>query len=201
MVGKRRPTAGTICHHLESLVQQPALPIIFQDPPDALDILIFVRDICCVQVHPVPNPVSQPFPFLDIRKSGLPAKLIETIDAVFLNLLFIGKAQLLLHFNFHRQTMGIPAASPADMVSTHGFVARENVLECTRQDMVNTGSPIRSWRTFKENIFLSPFPLLHGFMEDVMGFPKSQNTFLQDCDIEFWGYGFKHSTSKKLQRC
>ncbi len=33
-----------------------------------------------------------------------------------------------------------------------------------------------------------------------MGFPKSQNTFLQDCDIEFWGYGFKHSTSKKLQK-
>ena len=189
MVRKRRAAARAVRHDLVALVEQVLVPEIFQDPPDRLDIFVGVGHIGIFQVHPKGDAVGQFLPILDVGKDGLLAKLVEFVDAVFFDLLFVGEAKLLLDFDLDRQAVRIPAAAARDVIAAHDLVAREHILEGARQHMVHARLAIGGRRSFIKHILGSALALLDGLLEDLGLLPKLQHVFFHRSDIEFWDTG------------
>src|ERR1051325_855278 len=192
---KRRAATPGIRHNLIALVQQILVPEIFQDPPDRLNVVVGVRDIGILKINPERDAICQAFPILNIGKHGLPAKFVEFIDAIGFDLLLVFEAELLFHFDLNWQTMGIPAATPRDMIAAHDLVAREHILEGARQHMVHTGLAICRRRSFIKNILGRTLTLLNGLLEDIGLLPKLQDVFFHQRDAELRVYGFEHSES------
>ena len=175
MIRERRSAARAIWHHLISLVEQVLFPEILQDPPYGFDVVILVSDVSTFQVHPVPYAVCQSLPFLDVCKSGFTAKRVEFLDAVRFDLLFIGETKFLFHLDLNRQAVGIPPAAARNMISTHGLIAREDILECARKHMMYTGFTVCGWRSFKENVLGFSFALRHALVKNISVLPVAQN--------------------------
>ena len=74
--------------------------------------------------------------------------------------------------------MRIPPTAAQDMVTTHGTVAGENILERARQYMMNTRFAIGGGRSFEKYIIRFAFPLPNGLMKNIIIFPKLKDGFL-----------------------
>jgi hypothetical protein len=59
------------------------------------------------------------------------------------------------------------------MITAHGFIARENVFESARQQVVNAGLAIGRRRPFIKDKFWPALAGIHRLMEDVVRFPET----------------------------
>ena len=149
-----------------TLVKQVFLPQGFSDPPDGFNILVGESDVGILQADPESNPVGQALPVLDIVESGAAAELVEAGNAVLFDLCLAGKAELFLHRDLNRQSVGIPAAAAHHMVAAHTLVAREYIFKSPRQDMVHARHAVGGWRAFVEDKLRTALALGAGFFED-----------------------------------
>src|SRR5688572_2685291 len=177
MVREGRTTAWTIRYDFISLEEQVLIPEIFQDPPDRLDIVISISDIGVVKINPERDSVGELFPILNVREYRLATKLVKFIYAVFLDLMFAVETELLFNFNLNWQTMRIPATAARNVIATHGFIAREHILEDARQHMMHARFSVGGWRAFIKNIFGRALAMFNGLPEDLGVFPKFQHGF------------------------
>ena len=152
VAAERRAAARAVGHDLVALVDQPALPVLLQDPPQRLDVVVGEGDVRGRQIDPVAEPLGHLLPFLDVLEHALPAFLDEGRDAVLLDRLLAGEAELLLDFELDRQAVGVPAALARDIEPAHGLVAREDVLERARQHMMDAGPAVGRRRPLVENV-------------------------------------------------
>ncbi len=97
---------------------------------------------------------------------------LNLVDAVIFDLLLVGETKFLFNLNFNRQAVGIPTAAAADMVTAHGLVAREDILEGARQHMVHARLAVGGRRTFIKDIFRPALAFAEGALEDILVFPK-----------------------------
>jgi len=81
------------------------------------------------------------------------------------------------------------------MITAHDLVAREHVLESTRQHVMHTRLAISSWWAFVKYIFRSPLAFFEGFLEDFVLLPEIQHTLFHGGDIEFGRYWLEHGCS------
>ena len=73
----------------------------------------------------------------------LPALGVELGDAVRLDVLLAGEAELLLDRQLDRQAVAVPAGLAGHVVAAHGAEAREDVLEDAGLDVVGAGHAVR----------------------------------------------------------
>ena len=199
MIGESRPTARAIRHNLIALVEQVAVPEIFQDVPNRLDIVVGKGHVGGFEVNPESDTVGETFPILDVIERRLAAFLVEFRDAVAFDILLVGKAVPLLDLDLDGQAMRVPAAAPRDVEAAHDLVTREHILESARQHMVNAGFSIRGRRAFKKNVFRRALSLFDGFLEDILALPHLEHGFFHAGYIEFGIYRFEcHSISSKF---
>ena len=185
MVRKRRATARAIRHNFVSLEEQVFVPEVFEDPPDRLDVVVGVGHVGVLQINPERDAVGEPFPILNVREHRFFAQLVEFINAVFFDLLFVFEAELFLHFDLDGQTVCVPAAAPRDVKSAHDLVAREQILERARQHVMHARLAVRGRRTFVENILRRAFALLSCLLENLALFPKFHHGFFHRSHVEF----------------
>ena len=92
---------------------------------------------------------------------------------------------------FNGETVSIPACFARHVVTLHGLVAREDVLEAARQHMVNTRLAIcRRW-TFIETELRTTLGLLERLLKNVMLAPKIQHLFFEVWSVVSTLYFFK----------
>ena len=177
--GERRSTTRAVGHDLVALVEQVLLPELGERPPDRLDVVVVQGDVGVVEVDPEADPLGQPVPLLDVLEDRLAAAPVELGDAVFLDLLLGGDPKLLLDLELDRQPVAVPARLARHPVAAHRAVARVDVLEDPREDVVRAGLAVGRRRPLVEAPDLGPLAVVERALEHVALAPARQHPLLQ----------------------
>ena len=146
-----RAAARAVVHHLVALVEQALVPDLPQQPPDRLDVAVGVGVVRVVQVDPEADALGEPLPLREVRGHALLAELVELGDAVGLDLPLAVDAQAALDLELDRQAVRVPARLARHSVAAHGLVAREEVLEDARDDVVRARPAVGGRRPLVEH--------------------------------------------------
>ena len=187
MAGERRAAARAIGHHFVALVDQPAIPVLLEDPPQRLDVVVGQRPVRRRQIDPVAEAFGQLLPLVHVVVHALAALLDEGRDAVLLDGFLAGEAELLLDIELDRQAVGVPAALARDVVAAHGLVAREDILERPRQHMVDAGPAVRGRRPLVEDVARPGRGLPLRLAEHVGLFPETEHVLLHRGQVNLGG--------------
>ena len=188
VAAQRRPTARAVGHHLDVLVEEALVPDGLEVRPHRLHELGREGPVGVVDVEPVPDPLGEGLPFVDVVAHRLPAQPGELGDAhLFLDLALGGDAQLLLHLDLDRQAVGVPAGLPGDGVPPHGPVAAEQVLVGPGPDVMEPGAPVGSRRALVKHPGLGAVPQFHRPLEDAVLLPSGQLFGLEGGEIGVGG--------------
>ena len=177
--GQRRAAPRAVGDHLVALVEQTLLPHLRERPPDRLDVARVQRAVGVVEVDPEADPLGQPVPVLQELEHRLAALRVEGGDPVLLDLRLGRDPELLLDGDLHRQPVAVPAALALDVVAAHRLVARVDVLEHPREDVVGARAPVRGRRALVEHPRLRALAPAHGLVEDVALAPALQHLELE----------------------
>ena len=148
--GERGAAARAVGDDLVALVEPPVVPDLAQRPPDRLDVVVVQRHVGVVEVDPEADPLGQPVPVLDVAEDRLAAALVELGDPELLDLLLGGDPELALDLELDRQPVAVPARLARHPVAAHRLVARVDVLEDAREDVVGAGPAVGGRRPLVE---------------------------------------------------
>src|ERR1019366_4511150 len=109
---------------------------------------------------------------------------VELRDAVGLDVLFGGQAELFLDGYLDRQAVTVPAAHPGHVAALHRLEPREHVLEDARLDVMHAGHAVRRWRPLVEGPELSAGCLVQRALEDLAIPPAGQHLALDRRQID-----------------
>ena len=151
MTRKRGAAARAIRQDLVPLEQQLFLIQRGERPPHRLHVLVGVRDVGILIVEPVADPAADRLPLLPVGPDALAAARVERLDTEPLDVLLATDAQRLLDLDLHGQPVRVPPRFPAHRVAGHRAMAAEQVLERSREHMMDPGTAIGRRRSFQEH--------------------------------------------------
>ena len=179
MAGERRAAPRAVGHDLVALVEQTLVAQLAQRPPDGLDVARVERAVGVVEVDPEPDALGQRVPVLQELEDRLAAALVELGDPVGLDLVLVLHAQLLLDGDLDREPVAVPAALALDEVAAHRLVARVEVLEHAREDVVGAGTAVGRRRALPEDPRLGALAAADRLAEDVALAPAREDLLLE----------------------
>ena len=121
-----------------SFIQQALVVELLEQPPQGLDITVFISDIGVVEVHPVSHAPREVGPLAGVAHHRAAARgvvVLHTDSAA--NVLF-GDTQFFLHAQFHGQAVSVPTGLAAHLIAQHRLIAADDVLDCAAHHMVDT---------------------------------------------------------------
>src|SRR4029077_9122467 len=110
-----------------------------------------------------------------------------------------GDAELLLDLDLDRQAVRIPARLPLDIEPLHRLVARKEVLECAREDVVRGRLAVGSRRSFIEDEARAPGPELERFLEGAFILPFREHLLLEVREADLLVYLVEHLTPREIR--
>ena len=134
-----------------ALVEESLLVELLQQPPQRFDVAVVVCDVGVFQVHPIAHLVGQVGPLLRKLHHVLAAGRIVVGHGDRLTDILLRDAQCLLHAQFHRQSVGVPSGLPLYLISLHGLVAAEDVLDGAGHHVVDARHTVGRGRPFIEH--------------------------------------------------
>ncbi len=201
VAAQRRTAACAIRHDLVVLEQQILIPILLEDPPHALDVLVLECDVSVVQVYPEAHALGQLFPVFEIAQDTFAALPVELRDSIFLDLALMLEAEFFFDFDLNWQTVRIPAAFTQYVMAGHNLVTREDILERTRQHVMDTGSAIRRRRSFVKDVARPLFTLRERALERFILPPESKLLLLQLWDVHAGRYRTEFHITNPTSSC
>ncbi len=184
VVGQTGPAARAVRRDPEVLDQQVGVEDLLQRPPDRVDVRRVHRPVGVVEVHPVAHPGGELLERVHVPQHRLAALRVELRDAVPLDVGPSRQPELLLHAHLDVQALAVPAGLPADRVPLHGPVAREQVLEHPRLDVVRAGHPVRGRRALVEVPRLAAGGVGQALLEGVVGLPEREHVALHRREVD-----------------
>ena len=161
-----------------SLIQQAFAVELLQQPPQSLDISVFIRDIRMVQVHPVAHLVGQVGPFLGEFHHVVAALFVVVGDGNRLSDVFLRDAQLLLHAQLDGKSVCVPSGLAFHQETFHRLISAKRVLDGTRHHVVNARHAVGRRRTFIKHKRRTAFTFRHTLGENVVFIPLFQHVFV-----------------------
>ena len=143
-----------------------------QEPPNRLDVIVFVSDVGIVQVYPVTSFAGDVVPTVFVHHHRFAALLVVFVytDA-FADVIF-GDAQGFFYTQLDGQAVGIPAAFALHPLAFHGVVATKNIFNGTRHHVVDARHPVGRGRTFVKYITVFNRSLRDALLKNALFFPK-----------------------------
>ena len=123
---------------------------------------------------------------------ALLATLDKRLDAIGFDFIFAVDAKLFTNFHFNRKSMRIPTCFAKAVVSAHGAVAWEEVLDCPSQAVTGVGHPVGGGWAFVKDKRRSTTSLFQSALINAVSFPKLQNTLLKVWKPDLCANRFKH---------
>ena len=180
---QRRAAARAVGDDLVALVEQALVGDLLQRPPDRLDVRRVQRPVRAVEIDPEADALRQRLPVLEELEHRRAAALVELGDAVGLDLVLGGDAELLLDRQLDREAVGVPPAAALDELAPHRLVAGEDVLEDAAQDVVRAGAPVRGRRPLVEHVARRALATALGLVEDVALAPPREHGLLEAREV------------------
>ena len=165
-----------------------------EGPPDALHVLVRVRDVRVVVVQPVADPLTQPLPVVLVAPYALATEAVERLDSERLDELLPAassdllpahaslleqRRQLLLHLDLDRKPVRVPPGFPQHAVSTHRAMAAEEVLDRPGEDVVDARPSVRGRGSLEEHPRWGLGTRLERAREQVLITPAREDLLLQ----------------------
>ena len=104
------------------------------------------------QVYPVTHLFGQFVPQVFVLQHLGAASVVVVVNANLLADIFLGNAQLFLHAQFHRQSVGVPACLAVHKVTLLCLVAAEHVLNGACHHMVDARLAVGRRGTVVEHV-------------------------------------------------
>lgn len=180
----RAPRGDPVVLHQQALVED-----LLQRPPDGLDVLRVHRPVRLVEVDPVAHPLGELGELVGVAGDRVAAPGVELGDAVRLDVLLAGEAQLLLDGQLDRQAVAVPAGLAGDVVALHGPEAREDVLEDAGLDVVGAGHAVGGRRALVEDPLGTTLGLLQAAPEHLLVLPEAEDLVLERGQVDLRGDG------------
>ena len=184
----RRAAARAVRHHLVPLIEQALVPDLPQQPPDALDVLVVEGVVGVAHVDPEADALGEALPLLQVGGDALAAVLVEGGDAVVLDLLLAVDPQPALDLELDGQAVRVPARLARHAVAAHRLVAREEVLEDARDDVVRTGAPVGRGRALVEHVHRRVVAPFEALLEDAVLFPEREDAGVERREVDARGH-------------
>ena len=134
-----------------------------------------IGDVGIIHIRPEAHGAGEILPHPLVLPDAFLALVDEGGEAVFLDLLLAVQPQKLLHFQFHRQAVGIPTGFPGHHVALHGAVAGDHILDDAGENVADMGLAVGGGRAVVKDVGLPFFPQLHAFLEDMLLLPELQD--------------------------
>ena len=184
MAADRRAAARAVRHDLVALVEQVLVPDLPQQPPDRLDVVVGVGVVGVVQVDPEADALGEALPLLEVRGDALAAQLVELGDAVGLDLPLAVDAEAALDLELDRQAVRVPAGLARHAVAAHRLVAREEVLEDARDDVVRARPAVGRGRPLVEHEDGGVLAALEALLEDAVLLPELEDARVERREVD-----------------
>ena len=94
------------------------------------------------------------------------------------------EAELLLDLDLHRQAVRVPAGLALHVVALHRLVAREEVLEDARDDVVDAGLAVGRGRALVEDEERRVVAALEALLEDVVSLPELEYAGVERREVD-----------------
>ncbi len=150
VVGEPGAAARAVRRDAVVLDQQAAGVDVLQRPPHRLHVAGVHGAVGVLGVDPVPHPLGHLLEGVDVPQHRRAALGVELRDAVRLDVILAGEAELLLDRELHGEAVAVPARLALDVVAAHRLEAGEDVLEDPGLDVVGAGHPVRGGRALVE---------------------------------------------------
>ena len=173
--GKGSSAARAIGHNLEALVQKTHIPDLLQRPPFGFDIIIMISDIWVIHVSPEADLTGELLPHTLVLPHGFLTFLDKRFDAVLFDLFLAVDADLLLNLQLHRESVGIPARLPDDLMPLHGLISGDHVLDDPGQHVADVRLSVRGRRSVIECVGGKILLLINTLLKDLVLIPEIEN--------------------------
>ncbi len=188
VVRQARAAAGAPGGDAVVLGQQPLAEDLLERPPDRLDVLGVHGAVGLGEVGPVAHAGGERLEGVRVPGHRLAALRVELRDAVGLDVLLAGEAELLLDGQLHREAVAVPAGLAGHVVAAHGAEAGEDVLEDAGLDVVGAGHAVGGGRALVEHPLGASLGLFQALGEDLLLAPEVEHGVLQGGQVDLGGY-------------
>ena len=156
----------------EALVEETLVVNLLQKIPEGLDVSVVIGDVRVVHVHPVADALSERHPLLCIFHHLGAAGPVVFLHTDLVSDVFLRDAELLLHAQLDRQSVGVPACAAVHLEAGLSLVSADGVLDRAGHYVMDSRHAVGGWRTLEENEFRRTFPHLEGFLESAVLLPS-----------------------------
>ncbi|MDQ0842166.1 hypothetical protein QFZ68_001846 [Streptomyces sp. V1I6] len=184
VVGQAGAAAGAPGRDAVVLDQQALVEDLLQRPPHGLDVVRVHGAVGVVEVDPVAHAGRELGEGVRVPGHRLAALGVELGDAVRLDVLLAGEAELLLDGELDRQAVAVPAGLAAHVVAAHGAEAGEDILEDAGLDVVRAGHAVRRGRALVEHPLGAALGLLEALGEDLALAPEVEHGVLERGQVD-----------------
>ena len=143
-----------------------------------------ISDIRIVHVSPETNRVGEIFPHPLVFPDRFLTFTDKRIQPVLLNLFLAVQPQKPLHFQFNRQSVGIPSRLTGNHTALHGAVSGDHVLDHAGQYMPDMRLAVGRRRAVIEGVCLTFLAGIHALFENVIVLPKLADFLLPVYEIQ-----------------
>ena len=194
VTGQGGAAAGAIGDDLVALVDHALVGDLLQAPPHGLDIIIVIGDVGMLHIHPEAHALGHILPQMQVFPHAFLAFLDEGLDAVLLDLGLAIQAQLLFHFQLHRQAMGIPAGNAQHVFALHGLITGDQILDGAGQHVADMGLAVGGRRAVKEGKVLPAVPQMEALFLNAVLLPEGEHFLFAGGEIHVRRHFFVHSS-------
>ena len=143
-----------------------------KNPPHRFHEVSIHGFVIMIKVHPAGHTFHGLTPFFGIAQYNISALFIEAIYTKLFYIQSSSQFECLLDFIFHRQTMSIPTKTTLYPKTTHGFITRNHILDCSCEQMAIMRQACRKGRAVIKDKGLILRTLLYRFLKDLLCTPK-----------------------------
>ena len=158
-----------------TLIKQALVVELLQEPPECFDVTVIVSDVWIVQVHPITHLMSKVGPFLGKLHHVLAASSIVFGYRDCLADVFLGDTHGFFYTEFYRKPVCVPTCLTFHLITLHGLVTAECILNGAGHYVVNTRHTVCRRRTFVEYERRTSFTFCHTFGEYIIFVPLCQH--------------------------
>lgn len=187
VVGQASAAARAVGGDPEVAEQQVLVEDDLERPPDGLHVGGIHRAVGLGQVDPVAHPLGHVLEGVHVPEHRRAAPVVELGDAVRLDVLLAGQAELFLDGHLDGQAVAVPARLAGHAVALHRLVAGEEVLEDAGLDVVHAGHAVGGGRALVEDPVGAAGVLLDRALEDLAVPPAVEHLVFKRGQVDLRG--------------
>ena len=185
---KARTRCRAVGLYRVALVHKALVVKLLEQVPHRLDILVLKGDVGIVEIDPVAHALRDVVPLVFVLHHRLAAGGVVLLYRDRLADVLLGDAEALLYAQLDGQPVGVPPALASYTLALHRLEATEQILDRTRQHVVDTRFAIGRGRPLVEYERIAFRTLRDTALEDVVRLPVSEYFAVDSGQIEGLGY-------------